>query len=849
MKHLQSTLLLATVALLTSLTACHDDYTDVPPIHHNEIWTATWVSVTPDGDNDQEAQLSRFASYETLRVSISGRTAAYSMVLVSCDADWLSVASDTLPADSLVSLATTDNDTGQRRTATLTFIGLATDETDAAGIQIQPQVTLTVTQLSAGDSDTNGDPRSTLFVGYGYDIYKSLDNPMSVKTKEPILDVDNLFNYEKDLVIPLVHDARLSKMKMDYVSATDINAYGEDLTQQQCADDQNHIRGCTKDCEQLVSLLTDGMHITEFNMGHATMTKLVASRTLDRGGLNYLKQHGLLPYSEGFVRYIVQIRSMNNIEQRREKVREVLRNYGTHIVIQADLGGRIDYAFCMVKSGNVNLRGKVEQEALSTLGQNVTNDEGQLTLATNKSQPGSITVIGGSAATRAKLNEGIKGLGFNGHLSADDVNAWMSSINYSDDMTTDESLDVVHFDLMPVWDLVPDELRPLFLDETLLMVQSSDCKLPASILEADIYEIEPQGALYSSLFDFSRKLTPNIGSLCRLLYFQNEPVIEVCSEYVPQIRSDQRVTIAYPIYKGQIRMNQGLFLGDGIHQPAYVGFSNGDCYVSPIDSLPQSYVIKKFWYVGGNLLLRNPTGLSSLKGMQRTIQEDYLPLYTDDDGGSIKHRHPIVKLGSKFWTRHDIDHRLLFAEREDYAGVDQMVDKVCYTQFMWEHNNTQFAIYNNWVFAYEPNNFYKTKPNMKWFLPTPDDVKDLYQFLGFNPKALFKDQVSGWDAQFNGYYGHIDILNRNRQYPGGKRDMHYKGELNVISSKNANDYSDACLLVLQPDYSLSLVSNKTFNSLWRNNFYPVRPVRGYMFKYPSATDITKNFTSRNGKYQ
>jgi hypothetical protein len=153
------------------------------------------------------------------------------------------------------------------------------------------------------------------------------------------------------------------------------------------------------------------------------------------------------------------------------------------------------------------------------------------------------------------------------------------------------------------------------------------------------------------------------------------------------------------------------------------------------------------------------------------------------------------------------------------------------------------------VWGYEPNNYFKGNPSMKWYLPTPDDIKDLYKFIGYNTKALFKDQISGWDAQFNGYYGNIDILNSNKLYPGGKREMHYKGELTAISSKNANGYSDACLLVLRPDYSLTLVSNETYSSRWRINFYPVRPMRGFLFKYPSANDISDNFTSKVGKEQ
>ena len=219
--------------------------------------------------------------------------------------------------------------------------------------------------------------------------------------------------------------------------------------------------------------------------------------------------------------------------------------------------------------------------------------------------------------------------------------------------------------------------------------------------------------------------------------------------------------------------------------------------------------------------------------------EDFLPLYTDDAEGSFKHYHPIVKVGSKFWTRSDIDHRMFFAESESHGPVDQMHEGVCYTAFTLEANTKEFNDYNGWIWGYDPNVNFTGMPNMKWYVPKPDDVRDLYEFLGFNAKALFKDQLSGWNAQFNGYYGHIDILNNNKRYPGGQRALRYKGELNVMSSKNTNSDKKACLLVLKPDYTLTLVDDNTYSSQWRTNFYPVRPVRGYQFQYPTIKDINK----------
>lgn len=167
---------------------------------------------------------------------------------------------------------------------------------------------------------------------------------------------------------------------------------------------------------------------------------------------------------------------------------------------------------------------------------------------------------------------------------------------------------------------------------------------------------------------------------------------------------------------------------------------------------------------------------------------------------------------------------------------------------MWEHNNYEFTAYNGWIWGYSPNTFYPKNPNQKWFLPTPADIQDLYTYIGFNPKALFKNQLTGWDAEFNGYYGQYDILDKNKRL-GSNRALHEQGNLNCISSKNSNSYTDACLLVLYPDYSMKVINNKTYNAQWRANFYPVRPVRGYMFNYPTIADISKNFTTKSGTYK
>jgi hypothetical protein len=769
-------------------------------------------------------------------VSIEGYdTARDSSVLVTTDADWLTLSSDTLAADGTLTMTTTGNDEGRRRSALLMFTSV-NDPTLRA--------TLSVTQLSDADQDSNaGDARSVLFIGYGYDIYAALDQPMAVRTKEPIIVVEDLiancliFNFEP------IHDSKLSRTDMNYYAAQTISELAQQLTQAGSDGDMD-VAGCLKSCERVAN--TTQVTLEEQNLGYGVLTKTVAARVLDRGVLSYLRKYdneegdksNRLALNHNFRLALNEVRKLSG-QARSKKVQDLLLYYGTHIVVQADLGGKLDYAFTMSKSECFNLTEQAKEEMQYTIGQLANSDRNygkDHRVSSRKNAKGAMQVWGGSEATRQLLKDDIGRLEQDGRIPPEHMQQWFASIKPVDNMVVTEDMDVIHFELMPVWDLVPPDLRQDFLDATLLLAQREDCKLPARFLHTDIYEIKTNEL---DLFRFSDKPGK---SLCHLLYYEDVPVLEVCSEYVPKIRNDQRVIVVYPIYDQKIRINQGLFIGDGIHQPAYVGFSGSNCYICPVDTLPAGTTVKNFYYVNGNIMLKRPSN-SPMRGLDRFATDDVLQLYSSDSYGGITHTHPIVKIGSTFWTRNDITHQMYFAERSNGPSLDQVKDGVLYTQFQWVPNE-EFLAYNGWIWGYNPNNFYDGKPNMSWFLPTPTQVRELQAYLGFNPKALFRNQQSGFNAEFNGYYGWSDINNQNRKFSDRERQLRYKGELNVICSKNSNDYKDACIMVLYPDYTIRVIDDNTytnnFRDDWRDNFYPVRGVRGWMFNYPKLSEFTEN---------
>jgi hypothetical protein len=826
--------------VLLSLTACHDDTDDMMPEPATQ-WTVSLVSID-DGSRRDPSLLSRYASYESVAVSISGLTADTRAVLVTSDADWLKVQRDTLAADYIVSLATTDNRTDQRRTATLTFADA--DRPELRG-------TLTLSQLSAGDQAENGaDARANLYVGYGYNIYAALENPMSVRTTAPIINMEAVYQDQHDHIYQLVQDCHMAYTEMDYTVANTIEAFGENLADRQTGDNNQNIQGCVQDCQTAANLLQGDAkgHLDQQNYGQGTVKKAVAARVMDRATIYYLRDRNELNYSEAFSDCLNDIlTAVRRGADARALVNQTLRRFGTHLVTQVDLGGRIDYIFTMSKTASFNTKQEMEEEIKYTLGQ-ITDEElsrKDLQITSSKTADGAIKIHGGSEAARQSLQSDIQDTKFKGQLDPMKVTEWLSTIHYTDRLALDEDLDVIHFELMPLWDIVPPDLRQLFLDETMRMVQDSDCQLPASELGTDMYEFNTDQ--WPQLFDFSRATADS--TLCRLIYMDydkksnegigsaiekptGDPVMLVCSEYVPKIRTDERVTIVYPIYDQKLRMNQGLFLGDGIHQPAWVGFKGSDCYVNLIDDLPPGYCIKQFWFVHGNLRLKNPTtDVEGLKGKNPVVAGDYFYYYYE---GTF--RHPIVKIGSNFWTRSDVYYYMRFTSDPNSRknrSDEHMVDGTLYTRFYYDIGYYQRED-NGWLWGYEPNNFYTDKPNMKWYMPRVSEIEALYAYLGFNPKALYQGQQSGFDAQFHGYYGIHDLLN-NTGF-GTNNDVRYRDEYMFLASRT-DDTGQAKVLVLDRDYHLRLMEPRV---TWADDYFPLRPVRGWMFTYPKWSEIVFN---------
>lgn len=805
--------LLLLLVCIWALSSCNDD------LSSSEIKQGWGVELAGD---DQQAVLPRLASYESLRLKVTGKTNSDEVVLISTSADWLKLATDTLPADGIVCVETQTNDGNTRRYAKLTFSSVDNPlHTD----------TLELTQLSSADNTSNSSPMETLYIGYGYDIYKNADSQKSVHTLEPILDYDYIKQYYtgSDTYEP-IHDCQMSRTEIKYTAALTLSQFSTELTSSSSG--STNILGCLYDCKETMNLCPSAEKTVQ-NYGYGEMVKTCYSRVLDRGVLEDMQRNNKLQYcfTSGFATAYNKVKNLSG-DARKQAIQDLLAKYGTHVITQADMGGKITYKFTMNKSDKADNEAELKQEIEYTLGtitQSDRNSDYQHTVSSSKSAEGAIAIYGGTEATRAKLQADIKQMQSGSQLPASDITDWLASVYYTGYIQNSPTLDIVNFELLPVWDLVDSNLRTDFINATLDMINRSDCKLPDGMLSATLYEID---ATRKDLVDFEENTNT---TLCRTLYLKTgntmEPVVEVCQEYVPKIRSDKRVTIAYPIYKNRIRLTQGIFLGDDEHAAATVAFGGSTAYVAPLTLSNGEKKVKKLYYVNGTLYANAPAFNcynEDTKGRQ--VRDDVLMLRNIHD--NILHRHPIVKIGNTFWTRKNIDHAMDFTDNvNDRTAVSQELieDNVLYSRIQYEVG-FWFRTYNSWTYGYSPLTSVDGKPNTKWYLPTPSQLTELYAYLGSNPKALFKGQTSGFEAQFSGYVGYYDIL-EGKNFPNYRKEMHYDTQLCALASHSPDNNQAPNLLLLRKDYSLKKLDDGTIGTDWRKNYYPIRLCRGAYYSF------------------
>lgn len=769
--------------LLALLAACSDE--DVTP---QVTGTLDWQLEAPE--------LEAFGRYYAVETALNRQEGeAY---LLTTDADWLTLTDSILPSDGLLDFKAETNDEAKGRTAVIRL---------EAQSQPDRYAEVEVYQKGVGDDAANADD-DTYRVGYSYDAFSEYESPSSLKAK--VIDMNKLAQFDKEDGFQSVQQATLGREDFEVTSAASLRELSYKLTKKM--DQTSNVLGIKKTVKRYSQVITSNS-LTQHIYAYSRMSKVVSTQSLDAGALQYViektEKVDNLPFTSDFLKMYKAVINNKNAA-RTTAIKSLLNTYGTHLVTEASLGGMIDYIVTFDRAQVTQLEATSEYYCKKVFGKEKNSSVSETydyQVTSDISNAASVQILGGDATKRTALTTAIKNLSTLDDLPEKPLNQWFQTINES---TSTKNLSPVDFKLIPISDLFADAtIRNQVLEQVIELQAQSNNTYSDQDLGTDNYQFD----LTSTDFQFTNT-SASTTSLVKIVYVNSVPVMEVCEEYVPKLRQDSRVKVFYPIYNGMARHAQGLFPGDGQgNRPAYLSFYEGEVYVTPIDSLGYYDKVTTAYYLHGNLY-HTSYGTACQTKFTQTVKDELMTPAGWTEG------YAVVKIGSGYWTRQYIKNSMKFGalnNRNRFEVNEYVVDDLLFAN-IYRTNASTFLSANKKIFGPDLDASYG-EPCL-WYLPLSVEREHLTTYLGNNLKALFKGQVSGFDAQFEGCYGAYNESNTMYSEKTRRNQNLYC----YIAFKENSTANTGEVLKLTKNYKWA-----TFSTSAYYNYYPVKLFRTAYF--------------------
>lgn len=408
-------------------------------------------------------------------------------------------------------------------------------------------------------------------------------------------------------------------------------------------------------------------------------------------------------------------RGMRNLyPNTREGFQRLISDFGTHVIVEAGLGGRLRRSLQVntseiTSSYDVKAFAKASYDGVVKAEASVDEHFKQSYKENAKHIRLSMSVLGGDEALATKL-------GAEKTFTAENYEAWKESV-------TKDNMALVNFSdhsLVPLYELVDleaeggeDRYKALksYMTDGSVAADFSTYKC-GTVTEFTVPSFE--NAKYNE-------------TLIKDIYLDGQWVGQVCNEYIPNINRDKRVTVVYPVVNNKARYNMGFYLGDGkSHKPARVSWSGTNVSVEEYDELDYEKATTVYLR-GASVLPKLPEGTTALKA--EDPRDEYLE--------TTDWKYPLVKIFNNIWMRE--------AWHSGWTK-DNPIDEVDITI-----NGEAFKIKCQYFLRYDAN--YTLQP-AGWRLPTKDDCQDIIDKLvnnGFSQPltAMLYGGVTGFEEMLS----------------------------------------------------------------------------------------------------
>lgn len=735
--------------------------------------------------SEQHVETGSDGRYFSVTMKVTGDYYSLKDLHAATDADWIRLEADTISRDGRLTFYVSPNTDARSRD------GIISIKLPVCGSD------LTVHQLCEAEDGTNalnGDALSRKArVGYGYNMLIDYMDPASVT--EPILDYERLVQAEQSWGTIIAQEGR-AQQSLSYYSSYSIEEMSSWMSQQTST--EVSFLFINKSVKKFRS--TSEFDLSQQTFGYSSLSKVIATRYIDEGKIESILRQGVNIFTKDFSELYDRV----NRQPDAENVRQLVSRFGTHLVTYADLGGRLDYSVNFrsdetsresvekyLKYKNGTMKGSKESDEAS----HAIISNGGLNFDIYGGTNTAIQTLTASASTKDRY----------GQIDQSLLGEWLNSIKASNP----ESVSLVRCKLQPIWQLFTNqEARVRIINHILELSYSEGGEVSKRLQELGLdnyYQVEVTDDMQN--FGSSSNST-----LAKVIYYEGLPKVEVCNEYVPELRGDRRVNIFYPIFRNKTNIRRGFFLGDGENAPAEVTFDNvGGCYVRQLEGYGPGDRLSTLYYIDGAFY---PTSIGiKIPEYRMVIRDEFLRIPGHPD-------YSIVKLGPTFWIRKNIADELGFGILHDSYGYED-----------WEYHE---SIYDNVLYAeiFNPMDDYKvncqevgSEPD-KWYVPSNTDLDAMINYIGKNPKALFQGQQSGFNASFDGCEMDYDFVSKRKL---NWLTLLYRGERCFITFKTDRSRTarNGTALMLLPDYSISTVPvDKGYGCR-----YPVRLCRTNLYKH------------------
>ena len=335
-----------------------------------------------------------------------------------------------------------------------------------------------------------------------------------------------------------------------------------------------------------------------------------------------------------------------------EGFKRLIKDYGTHLLMRADLGGKMKYSTTIDLSKvedeytlKAYAKCSYKSEAIKTQA-GVSDDMTKKYNSNKEAIKTVLTIKGGSPANIASLQA---------DDSSANMNAWLKSLQDNQNLVV---VNLPEAKMLPLWELVSegeDRGDVKGSERKRLLKEYMESGQMQKDFAADSKGMTQQMGQLAHITGLDKMIKDSkSGTLIKDLYIGSTKVARVCSEFIPKFSNSERSIVIYPVSDNWAKYNMGFFIGNQAWRPQYVCWkNNGEFITTPVENTKPGQ-ITELYLSGSSFYTPGDAVVTEAKEMKTdvTVRDACMKGQTMwKDGTEHPHDYPIVKIFNRIWQR------------------------------------------------------------------------------------------------------------------------------------------------------------------------------------------------------